>query len=997
MPMTMNSFPKFLRSEPSPRVQDSAFPPFKIEHRYRGVYERAGFDVNLGNSTDNKSIHSKTSSRRNPPLRYPSPPKSSSNSPLSEVSQNSDNKHIYNSSNNSSLSFPTKNIGAKFYNLNNYRQPEYISPTGSNRSLNNRSESALGSNNSINNRSAKGQINPLGDYTHSDSKGSNNSLGNFNQPPNNSSGGSIQAPSNSYNNDYRQEYPSDIATDNYRHEYSSDIATNGYRPDEYENPYATPTHGSFSNQPMNYQEKLPMSAYSNLSFGKVDGYRGSVSEAKSVSHSRTNTINAISGYPTSLRAISSTGSNSDALSQEPEISTSQPKIAQHQQVRFPSSSEENFIFSPSSTNRKNFKNLQLDLDNDRTNNTSDSEAENENYAESSKYDSSNDTKNTSIDRLEDQEGYNQIEQKQFGQNVDQDTYQKKRFSDTFDELNRGAESHKKHNVNPSTTGVSPPTIASTKENSSHFGPQPEIPYPVNDRFSYSPVNTSTIDPSSQFRSFQKQTQNNDQNLNLEYQNFLNGTQTNKNARKSQLSMVSSILSKGSIYDDDDEDDEVERELQRQLDTLKMSGSGSKLNIAGSVSSSVNDTYSTAATVPVFNIENADETDAQLENPYEKPELSVVIPTIFTTSPQSSHGDLTVTQDSVGHETKQSISESENAAYFNDMSSTASFDSVKPLVVKNTENNSDDSKFSPVRRTQNPKEQAYRGFVSPPALRTVKFDNFVQRNSPNAPVEFDSSSPDSLEFPVSENLDFEAEYVQPLSPKNHEVEEELKGMNFNIDLNPGYPTNSPIQRAMETPEVPSRATMDALEFSPVRPLVLNHQQEEHIYSSGEGPCRSCKLNISPNGKGSQRSIYSKTGELSGQWHRSCFTCNHSDCEIQFSKHVQCYAYKDKPYCHQHYHLLNSTICEHCSLGIEGECIENELEQKWHLNCLRCCKCSRTIQDDYFLINNSIFFEYDADNIISGNESFNDSRGGVIQGGLSTQDRIEKRRTRLLFVD
>ena len=936
MQMAMNSIPKFPRSEPSPRVQDSAFPPFKKEHRYRGVYERAGFDVNLGNSTDNKSIHSKTSSRRNPPLRYPSPPKSSSNSPLSEVSPNSD-KHIYNSTNNSSLSFPSKNNGAKFYNLNNYRQPEYISPTGSNRSLNNRSENVHGSNYSINDKSAHSQVNPMDHYTHSDSKGSNNSLGNSNQPPNNKSGGFVQSPSNSYNNNYRQEYP-------------SDIATTGYIPGENENHYATPTRESFSDQPINYQEKLPMSAYSSLSFGKVDGYRGSVSEAKSVSHSRSNTMNATSGYPTSLRAISSTGSNSDALSQEPET-TSQHIIAQREQ-RFPSSSEDNFIFSPLSTNHKNLKNLQLDLDNNR--NTSNSEADNENYTESLNYDSSNDTKNTSIDRLED---YQQTKQTQF-------------------ELN----------VNPSTTGVSPSTIASTNENPSHFGLQPEIPYPVNDRFSYSPVNTSSIDPSSQFRSFQKQ--HSDQNLNLEYQNFLNSTQTNKNARKSQLSMVSSILSKGSIYDDD-EDVEVERELQRQLDTLKMSGSGS----VGSASSSVDNTYATAATVPVFNIENADETDAQLE----KPESPVPTPTTFTASPQSSHRDLTASQNSVGHETKRSRSESENTAYFNDMSSAASFDSVKPLFVKNTVNNSDDSKFSPVTRTQNPKEQAYRGFVSPPALRTVKFDNFVQRSSPNAPVEFDSPSPDSLEFPVTENLHFEAEDVQALSPKNHQVEEELKGMNFHIDPNPGYPTNSPIQRVMETPEASSRATMDALEFSPVRPLVLNHQQEEHVHSSGEGPCRSCKLDISPNGKGSQRSIYSKTGELSGQWHRSCFTCNHSDCEIQFSKHVQCYAYKDKPYCHQHYHLLNSTICEHCSLGIEGECIENELEQKWHLNCLRCRKCSQSIQDDYFLINNSILCENDAHNIISGNESFNDSRGGVIQGGLSTQDRIEKRRTRLLFVD
>ena len=38
-------------------------------------------------------------------------------------------------------------------------------------------------------------------------------------------------------------------------------------------------------------------------------------------------------------------------------------------------------------------------------------------------------------------------------------------------------------------------------------------------------------------------------------------------------------------------------------------------------------------------------------------------------------------------------------------------------------------------------------------------------------------------------------------------------------------------------------------------------------SGTGPCRSCHESISPDAKGQLRAIYSKTGELSGQWHRN----------------------------------------------------------------------------------------------------------------------------------
>ena len=66
-------------------------------------------------------------------------------------------------------------------------------------------------------------------------------------------------------------------------------------------------------------------------------------------------------------------------------------------------------------------------------------------------------------------------------------------------------------------------------------------------------------------------------------------------------------------------------------------------------------------------------------------------------------------------------------------------------------------------------------------------------------------------------------------------------------------------------------------------------------SGTGPCRSYHESISPDAKGQLRAIYSKTGELSGQWHRKCFQCCYHEgdatdsikCNIQFNKHVQCY--------------------------------------------------------------------------------------------------------------
>lgn len=176
-----------------------------------------------------------------------------------------------------------------------------------------------------------------------------------------------------------------------------------------------------------------------------------------------------------------------------------------------------------------------------------------------------------------------------------------------------------------------------------------------------------------------------------------------------------------------------------------------------------------------------------------------------------------------------------------------------------------------------------------------------------------------------------------------------------------------------------------DLSPLMPIVSRHPP-------GQGPCRACASNIDPDAKGPLRAIFSRLGDLLGQWHRGCFSCSHPECQVAFSKHVQCYVYADHPYCGFHYHQVNGTLCELCSIGIEGECIENELLQKWHLHCLRCLKCRRTIRDDYYLINGDIYCEHDGKNIILGQDLINGENRGLTQN-----DKVERRRTRLMFVD
>lgn len=118
--------------------------------------------------------------------------------------------------------------------------------------------------------------------------------------------------------------------------------------------------------------------------------------------------------------------------------------------------------------------------------------------------------------------------------------------------------------------------------------------------------------------------------------------------------------------------------------------------------------------------------------------------------------------------------------------------------------------------------------------------------------------------------------------------------------------------------------------------------EFKYPPGTGPCRRC--GIEPTGK---RMYSKKDNELSGQWHRDCFRC--LICNIRFNKKVPCYILNDKPYCRRHYHEENSSICQTCREFIEGECVENDRVERFHINCLLCILCRQPITSDYFIFN------------------------------------------------
>ncbi|KAL3452958.1 hypothetical protein BJX65DRAFT_158272 [Aspergillus insuetus] len=125
----------------------------------------------------------------------------------------------------------------------------------------------------------------------------------------------------------------------------------------------------------------------------------------------------------------------------------------------------------------------------------------------------------------------------------------------------------------------------------------------------------------------------------------------------------------------------------------------------------------------------------------------------------------------------------------------------------------------------------------------------------------------------------------------------------------------------------------------------------------GPCRGCGETIMG------KSISSADGRLTGRYHRACFVC--FQCRTPFETN-DFYVLNDRPYCAQHYHERNGSICAGCHNGIEGQYLEtNERtgpgpadRQKFHPECLRCRTCQVDLKGEYFEWNGFVYCERDA---------------------------------------
>ncbi|KAJ5657069.1 hypothetical protein N7507_009019 [Penicillium longicatenatum] len=125
---------------------------------------------------------------------------------------------------------------------------------------------------------------------------------------------------------------------------------------------------------------------------------------------------------------------------------------------------------------------------------------------------------------------------------------------------------------------------------------------------------------------------------------------------------------------------------------------------------------------------------------------------------------------------------------------------------------------------------------------------------------------------------------------------------------------------------------------------------------KGLCKGCGEEITG------KSISSSDGRLTGRYHRGCFVC--FECSSPFPS-ADFYVLNNRPYCAQHYHERNGSLCSTCHCGIEGQYLEtvernqNRPERRrFHPDCLQCRACHVLLKGDYFEWNGGVYCERDA---------------------------------------
>ncbi|KAI1760441.1 hypothetical protein GGR53DRAFT_81296 [Hypoxylon sp. FL1150] len=220
--------------------------------------------------------------------------------------------------------------------------------------------------------------------------------------------------------------------------------------------------------------------------------------------------------------------------------------------------------------------------------------------------------------------------------------------------------------------------------------------------------------------------------------------------------------------------------------------------------------------------------------------------------------------------------------------------------------------------------------------------------------------DALMDDLQSSMDAMQPKAQPLSPGDRSpVKPEQPGPNSRrappegLQLDPPSfrgrdpKVDSPVRSPLTPGSASDRkdpAVQSGLSKSP--PTRPTHDRQP---SRSRGSCKACKKLITG------KSISSADGRLTGRYHKACFVC--TTCQEPFSSSTF-YVLNDQPYCEQHYHKLNGSLCGSCNRGIEGQYLEDESSKKYHPGCFRCGDCGVVLRDGYFDVDGKTYCERDA---------------------------------------
>lgn len=139
----------------------------------------------------------------------------------------------------------------------------------------------------------------------------------------------------------------------------------------------------------------------------------------------------------------------------------------------------------------------------------------------------------------------------------------------------------------------------------------------------------------------------------------------------------------------------------------------------------------------------------------------------------------------------------------------------------------------------------------------------------------------------------------------------------------------------TPQDPAQVNV-----SPSSRMADPSPQQQDVHrpkTANKGNCRGCTEPIIG------KSVKDSSGRLTGRYHKHCFVCR--TCADPFPT-AEFYVFENSPYCEQHYHKLNGSLCNSCNRGIEGQYLETDLRQKFHPRCFTCTTCRIVLRDGYF---------------------------------------------------